>query len=120
LSIIAELKAALREHVERIRNIVAATDFDNAKNRLRLERRSKQQEFREIRLVPPQETSEKNWKFGQTVSTKAGNGIGMVCHSDGLTCNTLAIDHTFGAVTAPETCEVRVLASLVEDSVSAS
>jgi hypothetical protein len=63
MSIIADLKVALREHIERVRNIVAATDFANAKNRLRLERRAKQQESREIRLVPPQD-AEKKRKFG--------------------------------------------------------
>jgi hypothetical protein len=56
LAIIAELKAALREHVERIRNVVAATDFANG---LRLERRSRQQESREIRLVPPHDAEKK-------------------------------------------------------------
>jgi hypothetical protein len=64
MSIIADLKTALREHIERVRNVVAATDFANARNRLRLERRAKQQEFREIRLVTPQETSAKNRKSG--------------------------------------------------------
>jgi hypothetical protein len=38
----ADLRAALREHIERVRQVVADTDFANAKNRLRLERRSKQ------------------------------------------------------------------------------
>ena len=64
MSIISDLKVALREHVERVRNIVARTDFANAKNQLRLERRSKQQESREIRLVPPKESSEKKRKAG--------------------------------------------------------
>jgi hypothetical protein len=64
LTIISDLRAALREHVERVRKIVAATDFDSAKDRLRLERRSKQQESREIRLVPAQETSERKRKSG--------------------------------------------------------
>jgi len=59
MSIIADLKTALREHVERVRNIVAATDFANAKNRLRLERRAKQQESQEIRLVTPQDAEKK-------------------------------------------------------------
>jgi hypothetical protein len=64
MSIIAELKTALREHVERVRNFVAFTDFANPKNGLRLERRSKQQESREIRLVPPKESSEKKRRSG--------------------------------------------------------
>jgi hypothetical protein len=64
ISIIADLKTALREHVERVRNIVAATDFANAKNRLRVERRAKQQESREIRLVTPQKNSEKERRSG--------------------------------------------------------
>jgi len=64
LAIIADLRAALREHVERIRQVVAGTNFANAKNRLRLERRAKRQESREILLVPPQETSEKKRKAG--------------------------------------------------------
>jgi hypothetical protein len=64
MSIIADLKAALREHVERLRQVVARTDFANVKNGLRLERRSRQQESREIRLVPLQETSEKKRKSG--------------------------------------------------------
>ena len=59
MSIIADLKVALREHIARVRNIVAATDFANAKNRLRLERRAKQQESREIRLVPLQDAEKK-------------------------------------------------------------
>jgi hypothetical protein len=59
LSIISDLKAALREHVERIRNVVARTNFDDAKNGLRLERRAKQQEPREIRLVLPQDAERK-------------------------------------------------------------
>ena len=64
MSIISDLKVALREHVERVRNIVARTDFANAKNQLRLERRSKLQESREIRLVPRQDTPEKRRKSG--------------------------------------------------------
>ena len=59
ISIIADLKEALREHVERIRNVVARTNFDNAKNGLRLERRAQQQESREIRLVLPQDAEKK-------------------------------------------------------------
>jgi hypothetical protein len=59
MSIISDLRAALREHVERVRNFVAFTDFAGAKNRLRLERRAKQQESGEIRLVPPQDAEKK-------------------------------------------------------------
>jgi hypothetical protein len=59
MSIISDLRAALREHVERVRNFVAFTDFANAKDRLRLERRASQQESREIRLVPPQDSEKK-------------------------------------------------------------
>ena len=64
MSIIADLRDALREHVERITNVVAGTNFANAKNRLRVKRRSKQQESREIRLAPPQGTSERKRKLG--------------------------------------------------------
>lgn len=64
MSIIADLKTALREHVERVRNFVALTDFTHAKDRLRLERRAKHQERLEIRLVPAPETSEKTRKAG--------------------------------------------------------
>ena len=64
LAIIADLRAALREHVERIRQVVAGTNFANAKNRLRLERRAKRQESREILLVPRQEPPEKKRKAG--------------------------------------------------------
>lgn len=63
-SIIAELRAALREHVERFRKIVKVTNFANAKHGLRLERRSKQQESHGIRLVPPKASSEKKRKAG--------------------------------------------------------
>lgn len=63
MSIIADLKTALREHVERVRNFVAFTDFTHAKDRLRLERRAKDQESREIRLVLP-ETNENKRKAG--------------------------------------------------------
>ena len=64
MSVIADLKTALREHVERVRNFVALTDFTRAKDRLRLERRAKHQEAGEIRLVPRQKTSEKTRKAG--------------------------------------------------------
>lgn len=64
LAIIADLRAALREHVERIRKVVVGTNFANAKNRLRLERSAKRQESREILLVPPQKTSDTKRKAG--------------------------------------------------------
>lgn len=64
LEIIAELKVALREHVAGARNIVAATNFTNAKNRLQLERRANGHEPREVLAVPPRENSEKKRKSG--------------------------------------------------------
>ena len=63
LAIISDLRAALREHVERIRNLVTASDFVRAKGGLRLERRAKQQEFGEIRVVQP-EINENKRKSG--------------------------------------------------------
>jgi hypothetical protein len=59
ISIIADLKTALREHVERVRNFVALTDFANAKDRLRLERRAIQQESQEIRLLTLKDAEKK-------------------------------------------------------------
>jgi hypothetical protein len=63
LTIIADLKAALREHVERFRNVVATTDFASAKDRLRLERRSSPASPPlEILPAPSQKTSQKKRK----------------------------------------------------------
>jgi hypothetical protein len=61
LTTIAELRAALREHVERTRTVVAATNFASAKDRLRLERRSSpwQSPLRESLLAMPQESNKK-------------------------------------------------------------
>jgi hypothetical protein len=59
LTIIADLKAALREHVERTRQVVAATNFANAKNRLRLERRASQSPPLDTLPAPPQEVNNK-------------------------------------------------------------
>jgi hypothetical protein len=60
LAIIADLKAALREHVERIRKVVARTNFATG---LRLERRAKPSPLLEIELVSPQD-AEKERKSG--------------------------------------------------------
>jgi hypothetical protein len=56
-----ELRAALREHAERFRKVVAATNFANAKNRLRLERRSrsKQSPPQEGLPAPPKDVNKK-------------------------------------------------------------
>jgi hypothetical protein len=56
ISIISDLKVALREHVERIRNVVARTNFANG---LRLERRSTQSPLMKIELVEPQDAEKK-------------------------------------------------------------
>jgi hypothetical protein len=64
LAIIADLRARSVNTSSASETLSRARTSPNAKNRLRLERRSRQQESREIRLVPAQETSERKRKSG--------------------------------------------------------